>query len=403
MLKLKVLIIGAGLGGLCLAQALRKADIAVDIFERDGSPCERPQGYRLHVDADGASALAAALPYDLFELFDMTAMEPEPYTTVVDTAFEVRRRLPSDGPDQTFGSLTPMTHANVDRATLREILLGGLDHVIHFGEEFVSYTSDADGVTATFRSGRTVRGDLLVGADGIRSAVRRQRLPDAQIQDSGVRAIYGRIPMAEAVGCLPAQVLKDVFTVAVDERQFFLGLGPVAFPVRPDLASVAKQSTRLRRADSYVACIVGGRQEVSGRDDTALRALDSGGLQELSCELLRAWPAAARRIPSCADPSSFFPVEMFTSVPMLMAASANVTLLGDAVHAMTPTLGRGANLALRHARLLAHHLRRVATRATPLAQALAAYEAEMTAYGFDAVRKSAAAGARLMGQRPLPS
>jgi phytoene dehydrogenase-like protein len=44
MPKLKVLVIGAGLGGLCLAQTLRKAGVDVLVFERDASPWDRPQG-----------------------------------------------------------------------------------------------------------------------------------------------------------------------------------------------------------------------------------------------------------------------------------------------------------------------------------------------------------------------
>ena len=49
MSTFKVLIIGAGLGGLCLAQSLRQANIDFEVFERDSSPWERPQGYRLHL------------------------------------------------------------------------------------------------------------------------------------------------------------------------------------------------------------------------------------------------------------------------------------------------------------------------------------------------------------------
>ena len=90
------------------------------------------------------------------------------------------------------------------------------------------------------------------------------------------------------------------------------------------------------------------------------------------------WPEATRLLPAAADPSSLFFVEMLTSVPVSIPPSRAVTLLGDAAHAMTPTLGRGANLALRGP--------------VPLARALA-----------ERVRQSAVTGARLMGQNPLPA
>ena len=93
---------------------------------------------------------------------------------------------------------------------------------------------------------------------------------------------------------------------------------------------------------------------------------------------------------------------MFTSIPTTLDPSARSTLLGDAIHAMTPTLGRGANIAMRDAALLARHLAAVYAQSAPIADALHTYETEMLANGFDVVRAAAAMGTRLMGQRPLP-
>ena len=389
MKSFSVLVSGAGLGGLCLAHSLRRAGIGVQVFERDASPWERPQGYRLHIDSDGASALADALPPELYDLFERTSMKPHPFTTIVDTAFREVRRQANESPSHSG------VHLNVDRATLRQILLRELDDVLVFGESLTHYSSDESGVTACFASGRVARGDVLVGADGIRSAVRMQRLPHAQIQDTGVRAIYGRIAMADAARLLPDQALRDVFTVAVDERALFLGVGPVAFPQRPaDLGLV--------ECDDYVVCIVGGRRERFGRDDATLRDARSGELKGLAESLVAAWDPRAAEIPALGDPSSFFFVEMFTSVPLVLRAPTNVTLLGDAIHAMTPTLGRGANLALRDGARLGRWLARVAGGDIGLPAALGEYEAEMAGYAFDVVRQSAAMGMRLMGQDPLP-
>ncbi|WP_367889896.1 NAD(P)-binding protein [Neorhizobium galegae] len=64
MSKLKVIIAGAGLGGLCLAQILRRADVEVEIFESDSGPWDRPQGYRLHIDRDAAAAVHHDCRYD---------------------------------------------------------------------------------------------------------------------------------------------------------------------------------------------------------------------------------------------------------------------------------------------------------------------------------------------------
>lgn len=205
------------------------------------------------------------------------------------------------------------------------------------------------------------------------------------------------MPFEVARTILPQQALEDVFTTASDERKVFLGLGPVLFPTRPDLASPT-----LFRQDDYVVTIFGGRSNYFDIDDKALRHASGADLQRVAGELLKDWPANAAAIPSHCDVSSLFAVEMHSSVPCKLAPATNVTLLGDAIHAMTPTLGRGANMAMRDGAALARSLIRANDGTMSLAQALNEYEREMTKVGFDVVRESARMGERLIGQAPLP-
>jgi hypothetical protein len=65
-----ILIIGAGISGLALAQGLKKAGIPFHVFENDPTPAFRPQGYRFRVDGGGAAALREVLTDDLFERFE---------------------------------------------------------------------------------------------------------------------------------------------------------------------------------------------------------------------------------------------------------------------------------------------------------------------------------------------
>src|SRR6266487_1366697 len=71
-----VIIIGGGLGGLCLAQGLKKAGISVALYERDRTPNDRLQGYRIHIEPQGNLALHACLSPDLFEIYRATAGNP---------------------------------------------------------------------------------------------------------------------------------------------------------------------------------------------------------------------------------------------------------------------------------------------------------------------------------------
>jgi 2-polyprenyl-6-methoxyphenol hydroxylase-like FAD-dependent oxidoreductase len=81
---------------------------------------------------------------------------------------------------------------------------------------------------------------------------------------------------------------------------------------------------------------------------------------------------------------------------------AGVSLLGDAIHVMSPAVGVGANTALRDATVLAEHLADTAA-GQPVTAALRAYQTEMLGYAFDAVRESARRGRDLVGQDPLPT
>jgi choline dehydrogenase-like flavoprotein len=63
-----VLIVGGGIGGLCLAQGLKQAGISVAVYERDRTPDARLQGYRLNIEPIGARALQASLPTHVWNL-----------------------------------------------------------------------------------------------------------------------------------------------------------------------------------------------------------------------------------------------------------------------------------------------------------------------------------------------
>src|SRR5882672_5280978 len=76
MSPLHVVVIGGGIGGLCLAQGLKKAGMSVAVYERDRTLTDRVQGYRVHINPTGSRALHACLPPQLFDVFDRTCGKP---------------------------------------------------------------------------------------------------------------------------------------------------------------------------------------------------------------------------------------------------------------------------------------------------------------------------------------
>jgi 2-polyprenyl-6-methoxyphenol hydroxylase-like FAD-dependent oxidoreductase len=125
-------------------------------------------------------------------------------------------------------------------------------------------------------------------------------------------------------------------------------------------------------------------------------------LRAMVLDLIDGWHPRVRRIVQEWDPASIFPAVLRTSVPIEAWPTTAVTLLGDAIHAMSPAGGVGANTALRDAATLADALNKAA-HGRPLVAALRDYETATIDYGFAAVRASTDNGHRFLGQNPLPT
>jgi 2-polyprenyl-6-methoxyphenol hydroxylase-like FAD-dependent oxidoreductase len=351
----KVIVIGAGLGGLALANGLRRAGIAAAVYERDPSPLIRRQGYRLHLSDVGIDASAAVLPPERWAAFLATAHSPQPRFVRLDPALEVLEVHEVAG-----------RHLSVDRQALRDTLRAEVAATITYGRQLIGFHTAGDGVTAHFHDGSTASGDVLVGADGINSAVRRQYLPHARVVDTGVVQLYGKIPSELAEG------MDNVFTAITGPGHRVVGVAP----------------TR-----DYATCSFSAPTEDLPPD---LHRLTQERLRTTVTKMTHGWHPRVRR--TIAGWREIFPLALRTSVPIPPWTTTRVTLLGDAAHAMSPAAGAGANVALRDAAALIVFL----ARGGPLLPALRAYEREMIDCGFAAVRASAANGARILGQAPMP-
>lgn len=392
---MRVLIAGGGVGGLSLAQGLRKAGIAAEVFERDESAAVRGQGFRFRIDADGDAALEACLPANLYALYLATSSRPvAPTAAAYDWQMREVFRMP-----QPIGG--DATHMSVNRRTLREVLLAGLEDSVRFGHALVWFKQSANGVTARFANGAEVTGDLLVAADGIGSVVRQKVFPHAEPLDTGVRCIYGTTPLTE-------ELLKELPEI------FFAGFLPFAGPEGKTLAmgmfrqgkpvvQAAKElapHARLTAVQDYLMWLYVAPWEAFGLTDEELRFADCARLHSKALELTMGWHATLREIVSSAEVSTLFQIPIKTAKAVEAWTPSRITLLGDAIHAMTPAGGIGANTAMRDAALLTRVLDE-AQGGRDLISAIAEYETSMRAYGFAAVRQSLDGAAKLY-RVPLP-
>ncbi|HEV2371302.1 MAG TPA: FAD-dependent monooxygenase [Streptosporangiaceae bacterium] len=394
---LRVAVAGGGLGGLCLAQGLRQGGVDVTVYERDDALAVRRQGYRLHLDARAGMALARCLPQELLELFLATCGSPSRRMTVVSEKLKVLHEQSYDQSNDSFAPATLATSA--DRQTLREILAAGLGERLVFGHELAHYDIDARGVGLQFTNGQQASADVLVGADGVNSAARAQYLPDAVVTDSGGRCIYGKTPLVpEALEVLP-EPLEQGF-MAVVGGQVGMATGMMRYRQRPDKAAAAiAPSVQLSPAEDYLMWAVSADQRQFTEPVERLAEMTPAELHTVAAGMIRKWHPSLRRLQELADIDETFLVRIRTSTPVAAWSASRVTVLGDAIHAMSPARGSGANTALQDAGVLCRALTDpVPSDDTALLIAIGGYQEQMREYGYAAIAASQQAMAE-MGAR----
>ncbi|SDM22609.1 FAD-dependent oxidoreductase [Allokutzneria albata] len=352
----KVIIIGGGIGGLTLAHGLRGAGVDVEVHERDRHPTDRLHGFRIHINPHGADALRECLPAGLFTEFTARSGMGSNEFTFVTERLKRLLRIETGG------------HYGINRIALRQILLSGLDDVVRFDKKFERYTVADDGrVTAHFADGTSAVGDVLVGADGGGSRVRGQYLPHAERIDTGIIAIAGKYMLTEESRELipPAFVSGPLSVLPPKSCGMFTAPHELDGDVQP-----------------YVFWAFSAKREYFGTDVESLGDME---LRDLVLGLTEEWAPPLRGLVALSDVDTISALPIRSATPVPKWEASTITLLGDAIHSMTPFRGIGANTALRDAQLLC---RKLTEGGRPLVERIAEYEAAMIEYGFAAVRAS---------------
>ena len=332
---MRALIIGAGIGGPAAAVALRRAGIEPVICEARTAPAGST-GLFLGLGVNGMHVLR-----ELGLLDEVLARDTIP-TPWLEFSSATGRRLgavPMGRLDARTPSVTLM------RGTLQQALLeAAWDRgvTIHHGRRFIGYRETADGIVARFEDGSEAEADVLIAADGIHSAVRRAAFPDAPapsytgllnlggvVRDSGLPATPDAMRMVWGWRAFFGYTVRPN-----GEAWWFANVGQEREPLRGELEALPTEEWR-RRLHSLFA------------DDAPFIA-----------RLIDATPKIAAT-----------PIHDMPSLPTWHRG--RVVLLGDAAHAVSPSAGQGASLALEDAIVLAKCLRDIA----PIESALARYEA----------------------------
>ncbi|CAM5516995.1 MULTISPECIES: FAD-dependent monooxygenase [Streptomyces] len=325
----KILVIGAGIGGLTTAAALRNAGLDVEIYERAGA---------LKAAGSGLSVMSNAI----------AALESMGLDLALDKRGEVLRsyhvrttrgRLIREFPFPKIIRKLGVPSVLITRSDLQEALLAATAGIpITYGATAESFTTDeATGrVTVRFQEGREAHGDALIGADGFHSVIRRQLHGPEGSRDSGYICWLAVIPFEHS-------------RLTTGSVTHYWGSGK-----RFGLVDVG-----------------GGRVYWWGTKNMPPR--ESANWRGGKIDVLRSyagWADEIRQVIQATPEEKIIPVPSRDRVFLERWGRGPVTLLGDAAHPMLTSLGQGSAMAIEDAAVLVRHL----TGAEDIPRALRRYE-----------------------------
>ncbi|WP_055689398.1 FAD-dependent oxidoreductase [Streptomyces prasinus] len=326
--NLKIAIVGAGYGGAAAAKALSLLGAQVDVYEQAGRTREVGAGIGLR-----PSTMNRFRQWGIFDAIAKVTSPSEYFEILTATGEPIMKEAwPADG-EQTH------THL-IHRGDFIEALLGVLpEGMVHLGHKLESVRDEGDRSVLAFANGRTVEADLVVGADGIKSVVRKELFSDKGPVFSGEHAYRAVISLDDAHGM-----------VTDDNLRMYIGKGTKVYllPLR-HRGQVSFDITALCPDSAW-------NPEVT--KDDVLATVE--GFDERLVAITRGLDMSTVNIRAVYD---IDPVDTWHS--------DSVVLLGDAAHSMLHHQGQGANSAIEDAGALADALR----DAPSLKEALARYQA----------------------------
>ncbi|MBI5317936.1 FAD-dependent monooxygenase [Bradyrhizobium sp.] len=315
---LNVAIIGAGMGGLATAAALRKVGIDVTVYEQARQFARLGAGIQV-----GCNAMKVLRGLGLEQRMRSHSFYPRSWNNRDWCTGEVKfDMIFGESAEQKFGAPYLLAH----RGDLHAALASAVpEQCVRLNHKLVGLDEAADGVRLTFADGATVTADAVVGADGVHSVVRDILFDTAPVNYTGRIAYRTTYPAA----LLNGEKIDDCTKWWGEDRHI------VIYYVKPD------------RSEIY---LVTSQPEPDFRIESWSAKGDVG-------ELRKAFAGFDRQVEqvlaACPDVHKWAIVDRES---LDRWAEGKVTLLGDACHPMTPYMAQGAAMAIEDAAVLSRCL-----------------------------------------------
>lgn len=374
---MKVLVVGAGIGGLACAQGLTRRGHEVTIVER-GRDISSSGGYKLHLGVPAVAALRDLLAPAVFDTLLGSAVGTRGFSIAL-RDHRGRRLLRVTEPS------TELT-LDVDRVTLRQILATGLDEHLLLGRTCLGWQIDRGTVTAQLDDASNVTAEVLVIADGAGSRLAEQLAGAPTSTPCGLAGVAGRSlwqdlpPAAQALLCT--------------EPMLAIGPGGTGlFASAHDPVGQAAARLPLSRAATTRPVAIWGLIAVEAALPPRPSRMDPPDLLAASTALLRRhhWAEPMLDLLRLSEQASISAFRFNAADPGNLAPwpPGPVTAVGDAVHAMPPTGGQGAATAILDARALVERLPAVPRPgAAAVVAGIRSYETQLRVHAAPAVRES---------------
>ena len=367
----RALIIGGSLGGLFAAHLLRSIGWDVGVFERSAADLSG-RGAGLGTRGELASVLSKAG----IELGRSAIAQ-------------VRSRIRLDESGSIAAEIPILSFATAWDRVYRALRQALPSEQYHAGKHLCRFEQDAGSIIAHFADGYSAEGELLVGADGVHSAVRAQVRPDIQPRYAGYVGWRGANVQTDVPYAF-RQLVFNHMTFFFCERQLALSV-PMPASAEPSSADEFRvQITWFRPADAGTAlrqlCTdSSGRQHGNSIPPTLIR-------QEVIAELKEAAAGLAPQMTALIRVLKQPLLQPIYDLELPRMAFGRAVLLGDAAFVARPHVGTGVTKAALDADGLASAL---SMHPSDLSAALARYEAERGTYGKRLVARGRALGAWL--------